>query len=169
LLRLVNSQIPLIATAGVLSLAAFVVIVIACRAASRSLALSAQGLGIIAGVLALVPFFLVLLPSATSLSPRLIEHVRSLDPGHSRPLACSGYQEDSLVFATRGRIQRVPEDSIAVWAAAHPEGLVIAPIDSSPAAESLRGAGWHDDFHTRGVNLGRGKLVDVGVWTRGAK
>ncbi|MFO0833916.1 MAG: glycosyltransferase family 39 protein [Phycisphaerales bacterium] len=168
-LSLVNSQTPLIAVAGVLSLAAFVVIIMACRAAFRSLALRAQGLGIIAGVLALVPFFLVLLPSATTLSPRLIEHVWSLDPDHSRPLACSGYQEDSLVFATRGRIERVPEESIAEWAATQSEGIIIAPIESSRAGESLRAAGWHDDFRTRGVNLGRGTLVDIGVWTRGAK
>lgn len=169
LLWLVDSQVPVIATAGVLSLAACLLIFMACRAASRSLALRAQGLGITAAILAIVPFFLMLMPRVTTLSPRLIEHVQSLDPERLRPLACSGYQEDSLVFATRGRIERVPEDSIAVWAAAHPEGLVIAPIESSPAAELLRGAGWHDDFHTRGVNLGRGKLVDVGVWVRGAK
>lgn len=168
LLSLVNSQIPLIAVAGVLSLAALVVIIIACRAAARSLALRAQGLGIVAGVLALVPFFLVLLPSATTLSPRLIEHVWSVDPDHSRPLACSGYQEDSLIFATRGRIMRVPEESIAEWAAKQPNGIIIAPIESSRAAELLRVAGWHDDFRASGVNLGRGKLVDVGVWTRGA-
>lgn len=169
LLSLTSSQGFLIATAGALGLAAFVAIALACRAAARSLALRAQGLGVVAGVFALVPFFLVLMPRVTALSPRLIEHVRSIDPESSRPLACSGYQEDSLVFATRGRVQRVPEESIAEWAAAHPEGLVIAPIELSRAAESLRGAGWHEDFHTRGVNLGRGSLVVVGVWTRGAK
>lgn len=169
LLWLVDSPIPLIATACVLGLAAVALILMACRAASLSRVLRAQGLGLVAGVLALLPFFLVLLPRVTALSPRLIEHVESLDPARSRPLACSGYQEDSLVFATRGRIQRVPEESIAEWAAAHPEGLVIAPTDSSRAAVLLRGAGWRDEFSTRGVNLGRGRLVEVGVWERGVK
>ncbi|MCC6971868.1 MAG: glycosyltransferase family 39 protein [Phycisphaerales bacterium] len=159
---------PLV-TVGLLGLAAVVLIIMACRAAARSLALRAQGLGVIAAVMALLPFFLSLMPRVTALSPRLIEHVQLLDPGRSRPLACSGYQEDSLVFATRGRIERVPEESIAEWAATQPEGIIVAPIESSRAAELLRIAGWHDDFRTRGVNLGRGKLVDVGVWTRGAK
>lgn len=169
LLWLINAEGFLVATAGLLGAAAMAPVLLACRAASRSLALRAQGLGIFAALLALVPFFLVLLPRATTLSPRLIERVESIDPTRARPLACSGYQEDSLVFATRGRIERVPEESIHEWVAAHPDGLVIAPIASSRATESLRAAGWRDDYNTRGVNLGRGRLVDVGVWTRGVK
>lgn len=169
LLWLMNAEVFLVVAAGLPSIAALMSIALACRAALRSLALRAQGLGIVAAILALVPFFLAVLPRATTLSPQLIEHVHSIDSARARPLACSGYQEDSLVFATRGRIERVPEESIAEWAAAHPDGMVIAPVDSSRAAESLRTAGWRDDFDTRGVNLGRGRLVDVGVWIRGAK
>lgn len=169
LLWLMGAGEFLVVATGLAGMAALVSIIIACRAASRSLTPRAQGLGILAAILVLVPFFLVLLPKATALSPRLIEHVESIDPTRARPLACSGYQEDSLVFATRGRIERVPEESIDDWVAAHPDGLVIAPVESSRAADSLRAAGWHDDFNTRGVNLGRGRLVEVGVWIRGAK
>lgn len=169
LLRFVQSDVLPIALTAAPAIAAITLLVIACRSAARSEPLRAQGLGIIAAILALVPFFLVLMPRATSLSPRLVQRVQSIDQLRSRPLACSGYQEDSLVFATRGRIERVPEDSMAAWAAAHPDGVVIAPIGSSHAAESLRAAGWRDAFSARGVNLGRGKLVDIGVWTRGAR
>ncbi len=154
---------------GIPAAASILVLISACRAAARSALLRAQGLGILVALLALVPFFLVVLPRAASLSPSLIERVLSIDPGRTRPLACSGYQEDSLVFATRGRIERVAEDSIAEWAMRHPDGLVISPVDSSSAERSLRAAGWRVEVDTDGVNLGRGRLVRVGVWTRGTK
>ncbi|MBL8761023.1 MAG: glycosyltransferase family 39 protein [Phycisphaerae bacterium] len=169
LLWIIQPDLLPAALAAAPSIAAIILLILACRSAARSQPLRAQGLGIIAAILALVPFFLMLMPRVTTLSPRLIEHVQSVDPARSRPLACSGYQEDSLVFLTRGRIRRVPEESIADWAATHPEGLVIAPIESSPAAASLRAAGWRDEFKTTGVNLGRGRIVRVGVWTRGTK
>lgn len=154
---------------GIPAAASVLVLISACRAAARFALLRAQGLGILVALLALVPFFLVVLPGAASLSPRLIERARSIDPESTRPLACSGYQEDSLVFATRGRIERVAEDSIAGWAVLHPDGMVIAPADSSTADRSLSAAGWRVEFDTGGVNLGRGRLVRVGVWTRGTK
>lgn len=169
LLWMIQPDMLPVALAAGPAIAAVILLVIASRSAAHSQPLRAQGLGVFAAILALVPFFLFLMPRVTLLSPRLIQYAQSLDPTHARPLACSGYQEDSLVFATRGRIERVPEDSIDDWAAAHPDGMVIAPIESSRAAEALRAAGWRDDFNTRGVNLGRGRLVDVGVWIRGAK
>jgi 4-amino-4-deoxy-L-arabinose transferase-like glycosyltransferase len=60
----------------------------------------------------------------------------ALDPGHQRPIATvslsgpiSGYQEDSLTFETRARIQRVEDADLNLWFVRHPTGLAVVPAD----------------------------------------
>jgi 4-amino-4-deoxy-L-arabinose transferase-like glycosyltransferase len=69
------------------------------------------------------------LPRLTGLSPKI---VAALGPAGSqgRPLACAGYQEDSLVFLARGRIARLTTQEALPWLERTPGGLlVIRPQD----------------------------------------
>ena len=43
----------------------------------------------------------------------------------ARPLA-STYHEDSLIFSTRGHVERIDPEHIDSWFAAHPDGILIA-------------------------------------------
>lgn len=167
LLWFLRADWRVIVAAAVLPVGACMLLVAACRAARASKPLRAQGLGVSGAMLALVTFFLFALPCATALSPLLIEQVREIDPSGARPLACSGYQEDSLVFLTRATVLRVSEDSIAEWATHHPDAVIIAPDASKPSGASLFAAGWRARAILEGLNLGRGRMQRVAVWTRG--
>jgi 4-amino-4-deoxy-L-arabinose transferase-like glycosyltransferase len=81
------------------------------------------------------------------LSPRVVDVVRAADPGGQRPLAAAGYHEESLLFLTRGRVQRLgwaelrgwqgsggrrtprPYRAPWAWLEAHPDGLVVVALD----------------------------------------
>lgn len=52
------------------------------------------------------------------------EAIAAVDPGMTRPVA-SVPRADSLVFATRGRVEFVSEEAAGGWLAAHPEGLLV--------------------------------------------
>lgn len=74
----------------------------------------------------------VLLPRLTDLSPRVAQRLDELGGDH-RPLACTGYAEDSLIYLTRGRIERISHHDAIAWLDEHPDGLlVIRPQDRPP-------------------------------------
>ncbi len=104
----------------------------------------------------------VVMPSAGGLwiSPRLANLIGTVDDG-AGPIAAAGYHEDSLVFLTRGRLERI--DDVRGWLRAHRRGVLVAPpgdvvIDDFllPALEKVG--------VVRGVNYSRGRFEDLGVY-----
>lgn len=72
-----------------------------------------------------------------------------LDPAHARPLA-STYPEDSVVFATRGRVRLMPSlDSLDEFLAAHPDALAIVRQRELEGRPDLRPIAY-----IRGFNIG---------------
>lgn len=57
---------------------------------------------------------------------RLMAAVEAVENHTTRPIA-SLYHEDSLVFATRGRVARIDAVALASWLDTHPDGIVIVP------------------------------------------
>lgn len=101
----------------------------------------------------------VVLPNADGLwiSPQIAAVLDREDP--SLPVASIGYHEDSLIFLTRGLLQRIddPED----WLRAHRSGILITPPEKLPEspARTLTRIG-----QVRGINYSRGRFVDLGVY-----
>jgi len=69
-------------------------------------------------------------------SRTLAAQLRHLDPGGQFPLAAVGsdpsrgligFHEDSLVFETRGRVQRIEPAELDAWFAENPKGLAVVP------------------------------------------
>jgi len=61
------------------------------------------------------------------ISDRVVGAVRAVDPAMSRPLAAVGYQEDSLVYLTRGRVKKLDMEALAAWGRGNPGALVVMP------------------------------------------
>jgi 4-amino-4-deoxy-L-arabinose transferase-like glycosyltransferase len=64
--------------------------------------------------------------------------LRHLDPGEHVAIAAVGsdsergivgFHEDSLVFETRGRIERITPGELDAWFAKHPDGLAVVPLE----------------------------------------
>lgn len=119
----------------------------------------AQGWSIAGAVVSLAGTLGVVLPNAGGLwvSTRIAALLDQEDP--SLPVASAGYHEDSLIFLTRGLLQRIddPED----WMRAHRSGILITPPEKLPEspARTLTRIG-----QVRGVNYSRGRFIDLGVY-----
>ncbi len=98
----------------------------------------AQLRSLIAAALMLALLFQTLAPAANRMSTRIVEAIHEADPSGERPIAAVGYQEDSLIFLSRGRIQRVAADARDVWASTNEGGILIEDLSSSFTAEALR-------------------------------
>lgn len=101
----------------------------------------------------------VVLPHSRALwvSSRLADH---LDP--AAPVGAIGYHEDSLLFLTRGTLERLPDLSppeAAAWLAAHPDHQLILPAELAdaldPAPETVG--------NVRGFNYSTGDAVDLRI------
>lgn len=80
-----------------------------------------------------------------------------------RPIARTGYHEDSLVFLSRGAAERVSRKRLPEWIAEHPDGQVVigSAVDRhTPVPIRLR-----QEWGTVGFNYSNGELVGVGVWS----
>jgi hypothetical protein len=64
-----------------------------------------------------------------NLTERLFDVVRAIDPDGERPLA-SVYHEDSVVFQSRGRVQKIGAKDQEAWLAANPGGILIGTRDA---------------------------------------
>jgi 4-amino-4-deoxy-L-arabinose transferase-like glycosyltransferase len=69
-------------------------------------------------------------------SREIASKLDAIDPTHQRPIATvaatsdyPGYQEDSLIFNTRARIERIDDADLVPWMAQHKDGLVVVPAD----------------------------------------
>ncbi|MEZ6233543.1 MAG: glycosyltransferase family 39 protein [Phycisphaerales bacterium] len=83
-----------------------------------------------------------------------------LDPAHARPLA-STYPEDSVVFATRGRVHLMPSlDSLDEFLAAHPDALAIVRQRELESRPDLRPIAYIRGFNIGGFQRERLAIVE---------
>ncbi|QQS08622.1 MAG: glycosyltransferase family 39 protein [Phycisphaerales bacterium] len=113
-------------------------------------------------------------------SERLVRAMPPIDPTHSRPLACVrgghedrpglprleyGYDEDSLIFLTRGRCERLWRQEWKAWAKAHPDGILFLERNVADDDE-LHQASLRIVDRVLGFNYSKGRFVEVLVVER---
>lgn len=101
----------------------------------------------------------LLLPGANSLwvSEPIARRLRAIDPGENRAVASVEFHEDSLVFAMRGRIERINIGDVDGWLALHPTGIIALPLrEFTQRQVSLEGLG-----EVSGFNYSRGRSVAI--------
>lgn len=126
--------------------------------------IGAQRDGVIAACIVAALAVGVMLPRAGGLrlSSRVVR-ILGAEGWSDRPCAAVGYHEDSLVFLTRGRVDRIDEDRLALWLADNPRGVVVLPVDmlaSHPELEQLQPASAR---RLGGLNYSIGRRVELGV------
>lgn len=112
-----------------------------------------QAASVLAAVLVTAPVLQwvapVLVPGARTAA--VMQIVGTVPRAGGRPIA-STYPEDSMVFATRGRVVRLAPERIGEFLAAHPDAVIIREgrdegddgrIDGLPLVGSTRGDPWH--------------------------
>jgi 4-amino-4-deoxy-L-arabinose transferase-like glycosyltransferase len=117
--------------------------------------------GFIMLLLAWVPLAGLAIPRGINVSRDLFSAIHTIDPGALRPLAAVGYHEDSLIFLTRGRIERINREDLPSWFDAHPGGLAVVQLDAMtlpPGLESLA--------EIAGFNYSRGQTVRCALLQR---
>ena len=148
-------------TLSIGALGGSVLLLIALITIVRGRLLEGQLLAIPSAAIAMALTFGVALPAAWPIwiTPRL-EHVlqRAGALDGTAPIAAAGFHEDSLVHATRGRLERIGTPSVADWCAQHPGGWVVLPRS---AAETLNGLSVVGEVD--GYNYSNGKSVDLVV------
>jgi 4-amino-4-deoxy-L-arabinose transferase-like glycosyltransferase len=103
---------------------------VAWRAVRRRQLGSAQAWGVIAGGCALGAFFGGPAPKVLpgSETGAIMARVVQAKDWETRPIA-SEHAEDSMVFFTRGRVERLPPGGGAAWLDAHQNGIVVMRFD----------------------------------------
>ncbi len=131
----------------------------------RFLVAHAMGVAVAAG--AMVALLSLSAPRAIRLSTDVADALgrAGAGPAGDRPIAALGYHEDSLIFVTRGRTQRLTPEQLPAWVASHPGGVIVA--DRRAAEVYARSAGVrpgrsHGSF--LGWNLAKGRLELVRVF-----
>lgn len=143
--------------AGLFGAASLALLIAATRSVRRSL-IRTHLLAIAAAVVFCIGLLEWVLPRATALhvTDQLASIIAQAPAG--TPVAAAGYTEDSLVFATRGRLASLSPAQIERWAAANPGGVVILPADA-PAQP-----GWTELGRVRGINYSKGERVELVVY-----
>lgn len=143
--------------AGLFGAVSLALLIAATRSVRRSL-IRTHLLAIAAAVVFCIGLLEWVLPRATALhvTDQLASIIAQAPAG--TPVAAAGYTEDSLVFATRGRLARLSPAQIERWAAANPGGVVILPADA-PAQP-----GWTELGRVRGINYSKGERVELVVY-----
>jgi len=86
----------------------------------------------------------------------LVEKARSAGGG---PIASSGFQEDSLVYLTRGRIEFVRPEAEVAWWAANLEGVMIMPREQVGRVHTVVG-------EVEGLRYTKGRVEQLAVVKR---
>ncbi len=104
---------------------------LACAAVWRRDLKQAQTLGLATACASIVVLLGAFLPNADTpfVSKAIAEQIRLRDPGGTRSIASVGFHEDSLIFNTHGRVERIDEDQLDAWIVSHPDAIVILPLD----------------------------------------
>jgi len=120
----------------------------------------AQGLGVCAMVVGCAALIGLALPRARALwiSPGLVSVIERVPGWAERPIGAAGYQEDSLQFLLRGRLERVGKAKAEAWRAEHPDGVLVVPSDLVTDNERDRVLG-----RVAGFNYSSGDWVDLSV------
>jgi 4-amino-4-deoxy-L-arabinose transferase-like glycosyltransferase len=120
--------------------------------------LRTHALGVAAQVIFAWSLLHFVLPDAQSL--RVTDQLASVIDQYplGTPVAAVGYHEDSLVFATRGRLVRLSADQADTWTR-NTRGLIILPTDQ-PAPFA-----WQPIDRVRGFNYSGGDPVDLTIYT----
>ncbi|TVQ61269.1 MAG: glycosyltransferase family 39 protein [Phycisphaerales bacterium] len=121
-----------------------------------------QGVGLLAGLIFAVTVTVAGVPGVVRLTDRLEGVITQADPAGVRPVASVQYHEDSLVFATRGRLVRLNEPDVAQWRRAHRDGVLIVPERLAPA---LVADGMTRFGGATGFNYSRGRRESLAVLT----
>ncbi len=126
----------------------------------------AQTLSLIAIVITYAGTLGVVLPHADGLwiSPKLNNLIRAHNPDNDRPIGAVGYHEDSLVFLTRGTLDKA--DDALSWARENPRGILIARPEDIDNAD-MRGPSLTELGRVRGYNYSNGRLTDLIVFRVG--
>lgn len=142
-----------------------VLLAVVARRAERGQLRSATLLGGLVTVIAANYLFGVLLPAGERIwiAARAAERLAALDPGGLRPLASAGYIEDSLVFLTNGRLQRLIEGDADLWVDQNPGGILLASEDALPTRNRMRSIA-----QLEGFNFSTGKAVKLRFLERDA-
>jgi 4-amino-4-deoxy-L-arabinose transferase-like glycosyltransferase len=81
------------------------------------------------------------------------------------PMAAVGYVEDSLLFESGRRVERLSPDALAGWIDRHPDGLVIASTDLFDGNGVIAGSAARlqpiKSSRVRGFNYSKGRVVEV--------
>jgi len=98
----------------------------------------------------------VLLPAWNRIwiTPRLHGALAQIDSQGVRPIAAVDYQEDSLIFESRGRVARVEAAALGDWMIKHPTGLAIVAETRGANSPQLRTVGTVEGF-----NYSKGRSV----------
>lgn len=126
---------------------------------------SMQRNGAIAYALGALVIFGWLLPGSNGLwaSAAANEVIQRFDPKGERPLATVRYHEDSLVFLTRGRVEKIGAREAEIWLVEHPDGLVVwqsRMTDEGWLMREVRQIGWF-------FNYSKGERVNLLLFGRG--
>lgn len=98
----------------------------------------------------------VIAPPLLGLSTRVMRAVDAADPSGTRPLGLVGYHEDSMIFLSRGRAERIESGKLGEWTTDHPGALIVLPKADVTRNMVPRGA-------ARGLNYSRGRLEQLAV------
>jgi 4-amino-4-deoxy-L-arabinose transferase-like glycosyltransferase len=132
----------------------------AAKAVVKRQAPRAQLAGAVAMLIASWALVGLLLPAWSKIwiTPRFNQQLAAIDPLGTRPIAAISYQEDSLIFQSRGRIERLDASLTQPWLQSHPTGLVIvddAALNSSPRLRSVGSLS--------GFNYSKGRSVTLHI------
>ncbi|MEE2680750.1 MAG: glycosyltransferase family 39 protein [Planctomycetota bacterium] len=98
------------------------------------------------------------------ITPRLEAIIEAhQDSTTPRPLAAARYVEDSLMYASRGRLQRIGVGGIPQWSRKHPDGLIVVPVNEVPNEAAFEQLG-----RVRGFSYSKGETMDLVVIRRRA-
>lgn len=87
----------------------------------------AQLAGVLVGLAILIVVIGIAAPRLITLSSALVGAIEAVDPSGIRPVALVRYHEDSMIFLTRGRAQRIGPETLERWFAENPTGLAVVP------------------------------------------
>lgn len=91
-------------------------------------------------------------------SKAVAEQVARIDPDGKRPLSAVVYHEDSLIFNTRGRVERINVGDVGQWLKDHADGVIVLPKEMAERQPGLRIRG-----EVSGFNYSIGRTVYLSV------
>ena len=156
----------------VLSVGAFIAMIAAGWHARRGIFQRAVTIAGVAWMGLVVLLLGVVLPLAKKvwLTERVVEMtLQDFNNGKKNniTIACVEYQEDSLIFATRGKCVRLSEDQLDAWIEANPRGFVILQVPSKHTLWTSRERRrQYSCYVINGFQLAKGKLAQVAVMQR---